>query len=604
MNNKLLILALIAAVAALLFVGLPQRPAGPVCPGGEGEITPIHTIQGAGPRSPLVGAAVTVSGVVVGDFQGKEHLNGFFVQEEDRDADSDPATSEGIFVYDPKTTADVQIGDLVCVTGTVAEYKGLTELKDVTQLAVTGRAPLPSAARVSLPLRSEDSLEALEGMRVFFPQRLTVTDVYSLGRYGEVTLSSHRLSAPTEIASPGSDAVAVAHANAMDRIVLDDGSSTQNPDPIPYPTSGLSATSTLRDGDAVQGLQGVITYAYGNYLIEPITPPEFLFLDPRPAAPPPVGGTVRVASFNVENYFNGDGCGGGFPTARGAVNLGEFERQQDKLVKALVGLRADVLGLAEIENDGFGPESAIHSLVAGMNAAAPIGTSYDYVRLGVDQVGTDQITCALVYRTQTVAPVGSPAFLTAGLPEMNRPPVAQTFMQKGTGAKFTVVMNHFKSKSPRGSYGADADQGDGQGAWNHNRTEAAKALLSWLATDPTGTDDPDYLIVGDLNAYTREDPVTTLLSAGYVDLVSRFGDGPEYTYVYKGEAGCLDHALASTSLARQATGAAIWHIDADEPPVLGYGTAYKSADQLVSLYRNDPYRSSDHDPIVVGFDLQ
>jgi len=600
--NKLLILALVAAAALLMLLQISPNRVGPVCPGG-GEAVKIHTIQGSGPTSPLAGKEVTVSAVVVGDFQGKERLNGFFLQEEDRDADSDPRTSEGIFVYDPGDQVDVRVGDLVCATGTVAEYKGLTEIK-ASQVTVLGRAPLPQPARVSLPLADETSLESVEGMRAVFPQRLTVTDVYNLGRYGEVSLSYGRLFAPTEVAAPGAKAQAVMRANALNRILLDDGSSTQNPDPIPYPSPGLSAVNTLRDGDAVQRLQGVITYAYGSYRVEPTATPEFLFLNPRTPAPDPVGGTLRVASFNVENYFNGDGCGSGFPTARGAANLREFERQQDKLVKALVGLHADVIGLAEIENDGFGPGSAIHELVAGMNAAAPIGTSYDYVRLNVDQVGTDQITCALVYRTQTVAPAGGAAFLTAGLPEMNRPPIAQTFVQKGTGAKFTVVVNHFKSKSPRGAYGADADQGDGQGAWNHNRTEAAKALLSWLATDPTGSGDPDVLIVGDLNSYTHEDPITTLTSAGYTDLVSRFTNDPSYTYVYKGEAGCLDHALASTSLARQATGAVVWHIDADEPPVLAYGTAYKSADQVVSLYRNDPYRSSDHDPIVVGLDLK
>ncbi len=599
--NKLLVLALVAAAALLMLLQISPNRVGPACPGGE-QVTKIHTIQGDGPVSPLSGKTVTVSAVVVGDFQGKDRLNGFFLQEEDRDADSDPHTSEGIFVYDPGDRVDVRIGDLVCATGTVTEYKGRTELK-ASQVAVVGRAPLPRPARVSLPLADEGALESVEGMSVVFPQRLTVTDVYNLGRYGEVLLSFGRLFAPTEATAPGAKARAVMRANALNKIILDDGSSTQNPDPVPYPPPGLSAVDTLRDGDAVQRLQGVITYAYGSYRIEPTATPEFLFLNPRTPAPPPVGGTLRVASFNVENYFNGDGCGSGFPTARGAANLREFERQQDKLVKALVGLRADVIGLAEIENDGFGPASAIHELVAGMNAAAPIGTSYDYVRLDTDQVGTDLITCAIVYRTQTVAPTGKAAFLTAGLPEMNRPPLAQTFVQKGTGAEFTVVMNHFKSKSPRGAYGEDADQGDGQGAWNHNRTEAAKALLAWIATDPTGTDDPDYLIIGDLNSYTHEDPITTLTSAGYTDLVSRFGDGPEYTYVYKGEAGCLDHALASTSLARQATGAAVWHIDADEPPVLGYGIAYKSADQLVYLYRNDPYRSSDHDPIVIGLDL-
>ncbi len=600
--NKLLILAIVAVAALFLVLEISPNRVGPSCPGVT-QVTEIHTIQGRGTVSPLVGKTVTVSAVVVGDFQGKKRLNGFFLQEENRDADSDPRTSEGIFVYDPSDRVDVQVGDLVCVTGTVAEYKGLTEIK-ASRVTVMGRAPLPQPARVSLPLKKENALESVEGMRVVFPQRLTVTDVYNLGRYGEVTLSYGRLFAPTEVVDPGAKAQAIMRLNALNRVLLDDGSSFQDPDPIPYPFPELSAVNPLRDGDAVQQLQGVITYAYGSYMVEPTATPEFLFLNPRAPAPDPVGGTLRVASFNVENYFNGDGCGGGFPTARGAVNLREFERQRDKLVKALVGLRADVIGLAEIENDGFGPASAIHNLVSGMNAAAPIGTSYDYVRFGADQIGTDQITCAIVYRTQTVAPVGKAAFLTAGLPEMNRPPIAQTFMQKGTGAKFTVVMNHFKSKSPRGAYGADVDQGDGQGAWNHNRVEAAKTLLSWLATTPTGTDDPDYLIIGDLNSYTHEDPITTLTSAGYTDLVSRFGDGVDYTYVYKGEAGCLDHALASDTLLPQVTGAAVWHIDADEPPVLGYGTAYKSADQLISLYRNDPYRASDHDPIVIGLALK
>lgn len=54
----------------------------------------------------------------IGDFQDgdadeKRNLNGFFLQEEDSDADSDPLTSEGIYVYDPNTIKDVNVGDLV-----------------------------------------------------------------------------------------------------------------------------------------------------------------------------------------------------------------------------------------------------------------------------------------------------------------------------------------------------------------------------------------------------------------------------------------------------------------------------------------------------------
>ena len=597
--NKVAFAIMIAAVVVLLLLQAgPVQPGRHVCTCG-GAITRIHAIQGTGEVSPLVNKQVTVSAVVVGSFPG---LNGFFVEEENSDADSNPATSEGLFVYDPAAVRTVNRGTRVCVTGTVTESYGMTELRHVTQLRVCGPAPLPTPVTITLPLPAPDALKQVEGMRVFLPQRLTVADTYQLGRYGEVTLSNGRLFSPTEIAAPGKAATAVRVHNAHDRIVLDDGSAVENPDPIIYPAPALTATNTLRDGDMVTGLHGVITYEYGAYLVEPTVVPQFIFTNPRPADPPTVGGSLRVASFNVENYFNGDGCGTGFPTARGARSLVDFERQQDKLVKALVGLHADVIGLAEIENDGYGPGSAIHSLVAGMNAAAPIGTSYDYVRFSGNQLGTDAITCAIVYRTQTVAPVGKAA-TDPNFPALNRPPLAQTFVQKKTGAEFTVVMNHFKSKLPRGAAGLDADQGDGQGAWNHTRTAAAQELLTWLATDPTGSKDPDILILGDLNAYTHEDPVTTITAAGYTDLVYKFNDR-DYTYVYKGEAGCLDHAFASSSLAGQVTGAAVWHIDADEPPILGYKTAYKAADQVTSLYRNDPYRSSDHDPIIVGLNLK
>ncbi|MCP6280603.1 hypothetical protein NL459_28675, partial [Klebsiella pneumoniae] len=82
----------------------------PVC--GE-QATPIHDVQGDGTATPLTGE-VQVEGVVVGDHQDKG-FNGFFVQDEDRDADQDPATSEGVFVYAPGAT-DVALGDRVRVT--------------------------------------------------------------------------------------------------------------------------------------------------------------------------------------------------------------------------------------------------------------------------------------------------------------------------------------------------------------------------------------------------------------------------------------------------------------------------------------------------------
>jgi predicted extracellular nuclease len=603
--NKTLIVALAAALALLLVSQLlPPQHQVATCP-CTGEITKIHDIQGSGEKSPLAGKTVTVEAVVTGDFDETGGLGGFFLQEEDRDADSDPDTSEGIFVYATTSTTNVEMGNLVCLTGTVTEYKGLTEIKNVTEIEVCGSTDLPSSVSITLPVRSDVALKQAEGMRVVLPQKLTVTDTYGLGCYGEITLSNGRLFNPTEVAAPGEPAQAVMARNALNRIVLDDGSAAQNPDPIIYPTGGLTASRPLRDGDTVIGVQGVLTYSYGEYLVEPTAMPTFISTNLREPTALAVEANLRVASFNLENYFNGDGCGEGFPTARGAATLTDFERQRDKLVKALVGLKADIIGLMEIENDGFGPQSALYDIVRGMNAAAPIGTSYAFVAPSVDQLGTDEITVALVYCTQTVKPVGNPAtMLMSDLPEMSRPPLAQTFVERATGAELTVVANHFKSKSTSSAHGPDRDQGDGQGCWNRNRTQAASALLTWLATDPTGADDPDVLIIGDLNSYTHEDPITTLTDGGYTDLMSHFSKGPEYTYVYMGEAGALDHALGSATLVSQVKGVVVWHIDADEAPVLGYSSSYKSKEQVEWLYRNDPYRASDHDPLIIGIDLK
>jgi len=594
--NKILLWAIVACLIGALAIGLiseRRRPLGCDC---GAEVTRISAVQGSGNRSP--------PGVVVADFSEPGGLSGYFVQEEDRDADSDPLTSEGVFVYDPDGDPQIDAGVLVCVTGKVAEYKGLTELKDVSEVISCGKRELPSPAEVTLPFPEDGWLERVEGMRVYFPQELTVTDTYSLGRYGQVTLSNGRLYCPTEVATPGAEAEACIGENARNRVILDDGISLQNPDPIVYPSPQLSATNTIRNGYTARGLEGVLTTISDLYMIEPTAAPRFIASNLRPTEPPQVGGRLRVAAFNLENYFNGDGDGSGFPTTRGAASPDEFGRQHAKLVAALAGLNADVIGLAEIENDGFGPESAIGELVAGLNGAAPSGTSYAYIDPGVDRLGTDQITVGIVYRVETVEPVGDPATIPADeLPEMNRLPLAQTFAERSSGERFTIVVAHLKSKSPSRAHGPDRDQKDGQGCWNRNRTEAAEAIISWIATDPTGSADPDVLIVGDLNAYPKEDPIMTICDAGYTDLIVHYSRDEPYTYVYKGEAGCLDHALASSTLAEQVSGAGVWHINADEPPVLGYQTAYKSDDQIASLYSPDPYRSSDHDPLIVGLKL-
>lgn len=260
----------------------------------------------------------------------------------------------------------------------------------------------------------------------------------------------------------------------------------------------------------------------------------------------------------------------------------------------------------EIENDGSGPESAVADLVNGLNEIAGAGT-YAYISDPADYVlpdaGADEIKVALIYRPAAVTPAGDPVTTLDAPFGTRRPPLAQAFDDVTTGERFTVVVNHFKSKSCTDARGDDLDQGDGQGCYNAERVQAAQTLTDWLAADPTGSGDSDVIIIGDLNSYSREDPIVTIEQAGYIDLLREFIGEGAYSYVYMGEAGYLDYALASASLASQVSGVTVWHINADEPYVLDYNVEYKSAGQITSFYSPDPYRSSDHDPVLVGLAL-
>jgi predicted extracellular nuclease len=562
--------------------------------------TRIHAVQGSGTSTPMNNAIVAIEGVVVGDYQQTGGFSGFYVQEEAGDADVDPLTSEGIFVFN--TSFAVNSGDVVRVRGRAGEFSGLTQLSSVSaQLVCSSGATVP-ATPVSLPVAEVADLERFEGMLINFAQTLTATEVFNLGRFGEVSLSGvGRLYTPTAVAAPGAAAQAVLAQNNRGRIILDDGDNRQNIDPTVYPQGGLSASNTLRVGDTLSSLTGVMDFRFGNYRIQPVGPITWSHTNPRTAAPAAVGGNLRVASFNVLNFFNGDGLGGGFPTARGATTPLELQRQLAKEVSALRAINADIVGLMEIENDA-GPNSALADLVAALNDAIGAGT-YAFIDTGV--IGTDAIKVALIYKPAAVSPIGAYKAITSAvdprfIDTLNRPSLAQTFEHNLSGQKLTVVVNHLKSKGSDCNSVGDPDLGDGQGNCNRTRTAAAAALATWLATDPTGSGDPDFLIIGDLNSYTFEDPITTLTTSGYTNLVRQHGGLTAYSYVFNGESGYLDHALATSSLASQVTGVTDWHINPDEPTVLDYNVEFKTANQVNTFYDSGPYRSSDHDPVIIG----
>ena len=579
--------------------------------GGDAGMRRIHEVQGAGASSGLVGQTVTVEGIVTASMRGADELKGFFVQSADSEVDGDELTSEGLFVYDGGVGVEVRSGDRVRVRGLVTEFNGLTELTGALQVVVLAQGqPLPVAQQVRLPLAARGALERYEGMRVELPQTLTVSEVYNLGRYGELLLSSGgRLWIPTNLVQPGEQAQALQARNDLNQIILDDGRSGQNPDPVRYPAPELSAYNSVRVGDQAERIQGVMHYTAGSYRVHPLIQPEFAAGNPREDGVRGIEGRLRVASFNVLNYFNGDGNGGGFPTSRGANSVEEFQRQRAKIIAAIMATDAHVVGLMEIENDGYGEDSAIADLVDGLNAASPHGKRYAFVKPEQERLGSDEIAVGIIYRQDRIRAHKAAAVLDSSVDprfddSRNRPALAQTFRERFSGKRLTVAVNHLKSKGSSCDDLGDRDTGDGQGNCNLTRALAAEALVNWLASDPTRGRDPDVLIIGDLNAYAQEDPIRLIRAAGYTDLLAKFVGDSAYSYVFAGQSGYLDHALASASLLRQVRGAGEWHINADEPRVLDYNLEFKTERQRSLLYSADPYRASDHDPLVIGIDLR
>jgi len=547
--------------------------------------TPIYVIQGNSTASPLAGTVVDVEGIVTGDFQNGK--SGFHIQ--DADGDGDAATSDGIFIY--ASTPDVNVGDLVRVTGQVKEYYDLTEIS-ASDLEVCSTGNSVAATPISLPVAD---LEAYEGMLVTFTDSLYISEYYNFARYGELVLSTERQFQPTATFDPGSvDSAQMLANNLLNRIKLDDGRGSQNPDPALHP-DGMSfdMSNLFRGGDILNGVTGIVDYDFGEYKIQPTVGATHVEANPRSAAPDETGGSLKVASFNVLNYFTTLG-------SRGADTPEEFTRQRAKIVAALAAIDADVVGLIEIENN----TDAIQNLVDGLNDAVGAGT-YAYVDTGM--IGTDEIKVAFIYKTATVDLVGDYAVLDSSVDSRfidtkNRPALAQTFMDSNTGGVFTAVVNHLKSKGSSCESLGDPDLGDGAGNCNLTRTAAAEALVDWLATDPTNSGDADFLIMGDLNAYDKEDPIDAIIAGGYSDLVYQYLGENAYSYVFDGQLGYLDHALANADLTEELTGVTIWHINADEASLIDYDMTFKQ-DAQDALYEADAYRSSDHDPVVIGMNI-
>lgn len=603
------------------------------------ETVTIAQIQGTEAASPLAGRTVTTTGVVTALY-ASGGFNGAYLQTPGTGGTAGPA-SHGLFVFGSATAfaQSVDLGDTIDVTGAVSEFNGLTQLTAVSwQDAAVAGAVTPTP--VTFPM-GEAQREALEGMLVDATAgTFTLTNNYGTNTFGEIGLAAGDtvLPQPTNEVRPRTSAYdALVAQNASRLITIDDGKSinftsgANRSVPGPWLTPG----NEVRTGAAVTIDEPlVMDWRNSTWKLQPTEPfaagDETATVAPqstREPAPKDVGGAVTLASFNVLNYFTTTGedwvssnrgtctfytdrdgnritvntCTNNGP--RGAANDVSLARQQAKIVNAINALDADVLSLEEIEDTGSlggaDRDEALDTLVAALNADAG---SQRWAAVDspatIPASGRDVIRTAFIYQRDVVEPVGPSVILDSAAFSNARAPLAQEFrpVDGDAGQDFLAIVNHFKSKGS--GEGVNADQGDGQGASNRARVQQAEALVDFVASLEEQTDTDRVFLLGDFNSYAKEDPLAIIEDAGFVNVDQSLTD--EETYQFDGMHGSLDHVFASRAAFARVTGADVWTINAPE----SIGREYsRFNNNVTSLFdAATPFRASDHDPVIVGFD--
>ena len=583
------------------------------CSSSDTPIADLHKVK--------LDARYIVRGVVTADYRYANGMSGLYIQTQDSKAK--PNLSNAIFVYIPASSKvkGGQVGQEVVLSGRLTNFQNQLQMDQLNQDILSCNqqaAHLVTPLEVKLPFSSLTDAtgnvpKRYQGMLVKIPQTLTVSENYDYSRYGQLALSLGRLYIPTNLHPANSaEAKALAQQNLLSKIILDDGYNAQNL--TPWLPQNFSAQNTVRSGNQLKNVEGILEYRFNAWRIQPIAgkpKPELVTsVNPRSSIQAKTASQIRVAAFNVLNYDNARGAeGNDFKTERGASSYQEFKKQHVKIVSALKAIDADVYGLMEIGNNGYDEKSAVASLTKAL------GPDWKYVTPpNMDKLGTDVIAVAIIYNSKRVKPVNVTAVFD-DLSEKNRVTMAQSFQPIQGGKTFTVVPNHLKSKgSCDKATGLDQDQKDGQGCWNPTRVKHVDALIQWMAKNPTQAQQPNYLLVGDMNSYAKEDPILALEKAKFKVLLNdeKVGQGKTaYSYVFGvnsnadgyGGAGNLDHAIADHNLYPWVKRSFTWAINADEPTALDYNEEYKTPEQIEAFYHVDAYRSSDHDPVIVDLDF-
>lgn len=612
-------------------------------PAEPGSTVTIPEIQGTGAESPLKGQNVTTQGVVTAVWQGEKSLNGFTIQTPGTGQTAPTEASEAVFIYTGGTGFYPEIGESVEVTGSVDEYYGQTQIA-LAQGSVLDTAldPVTPLTIDALP-ESDEAREKLESM-LLKPGVHTVTDNYGLNRYGELGLApgTEALRQPTDIVSPGTQEQKDMEAsNAAKYVILDDGSTRDfsrdgASTKLPYIMQNGSDVKTIRTTNQVEFADSGVILGYGHeqWRFQPTTmitgdsvtaDLPITWDSARPEAPQ-VAGDYTVAAFNVLNFFInlgedngakaykdrfGNGVGSDSGTFRGAWSESAFNDQKGKILTALEGLDADVIGLSEIENAantvGGSYDDAVKYLVGELNSRAG-SEKWDYVKAPANSAAdTDVIRTAIIYKKDRVKQVGQATLLederfkgTARTPlAAEFQPVSERCAAEGPDS-FVVVTNHFKSKGSVAN--GDADTGDGQGNNPNVRNAHAQAVLDGLSKQPQWQEKATF-VMGDLNAYSKEDAISVFRNAGYTIPVEELNAQEDWqdvaSYQFSGRLGSLDHILANEHVDAQA--AQTWNINSDEPIAMEYSRRNYTGGDFFEA--DNPYRSSDHDPVKVGFNL-
>ena len=617
------------------------------------SIPDIQT-TGDGDDSQLINQTVETKGVVTAAYPKGENANlkgleGFTIQTPGTGGTWDPSrtASDGLFVFMGKSSATTpSIGECVVVKGKVAEYSGvknataatqsLTQLLPQTITPANDCDPVKPTELSGVP--TQDQMEALESMLVLPKDTWTITDNYKTNRYGTLSLipGTEVLRTATDVVAPGAPAQAYEAENAAKTIDLDDASTTdltnfkQNGHKERY--AYLANGAPARVGYHVTFTKPVVLESrFGSFVFQPTqmtagNPDRspVTITGERPAAPS-VSGDTKVATFNVLNYFsdlgeNEPGCKGyddrdhKYVTdknckLRGAWSSQAFANQQTKIVQAINTIDADVVALEEIENPvasgvSTDRDGALKSLVNALNAAAGSEVWAYVPSPSTVPANEDVIRIAFIYKKATITPVGdSVIYDDPAYTGLARQPLAQEFKPitdaNHEGKNFVVIANHFKSKgsAPKNLSGAEAaantDNGDGQGNSNGVRVKQARALATF-AQRFNGT---PTLLVGDFNAYTKEDPLKVLTDAGWTH-ESGHGDS---SYVYGGRSGSMDHVFANSAAHPLITEVKSWAVNAQESIAFEYSRANYNA--YLAFEADNPYRASDHNPEIIGLNL-